>query len=117
MKQPQLGHEIASLRRTRGLTQESLASSCGINVRSLQRIESGEVTPRMYTLKRLSEALEYQFQAETGKGELTSKKARWDFNSDQDISQALKTGWMAGILQKLFYYTKPINFLKNLRSN
>ena len=50
MQQPELGKRIAELRRSKELTQDGLAKQCGFNVRILQRIESGSVMPRKYTL-------------------------------------------------------------------
>src|SRR5690606_18323924 len=43
----------------KGLTQEDLVERCNINVRTIQRIEAGEVSPRSYTLKLILEALGY----------------------------------------------------------
>lgn len=57
MKQPKLGTNICSIRNQKGITQKELAESCNIDIRTLQRIESGNVTPRMSTLKLLAEAL------------------------------------------------------------
>jgi transcriptional regulator with XRE-family HTH domain len=59
MKQPELGKKIAELRKTKGLTQEELVEKCNINVRTLQRIEAGEATPRSYTIKIIFAALDY----------------------------------------------------------
>ena len=59
MKQPELGRKISELRKEKGLTQEELVDKCNISVRTLQRIESGEVTPRSYTVKTILAALEY----------------------------------------------------------
>lgn len=59
MKQPELGKKIAELRRAQGLTQEQLVEKCNLNVRTLQRIESGEVVPRSYTIKIIFSALDY----------------------------------------------------------
>jgi transcriptional regulator with XRE-family HTH domain len=59
MKQPELGKKISELRKDKGLTQEELVEKCNINVRTLQRIEAGEVTPRSYTVKTILAALEY----------------------------------------------------------
>lgn len=61
MKQPQLGKHIAQLRQTQGLTQEELVEKCNISVRTIQRIESGDVTPRSYTIKTIFNALDYDF--------------------------------------------------------
>jgi transcriptional regulator with XRE-family HTH domain len=58
MKQPELGKKIAELRKSKGLTQEELVEKCNLNVRTLQRIESGEVTPRSYTIKAIFTALD-----------------------------------------------------------
>ncbi|SFB19555.1 Helix-turn-helix domain-containing protein [Algoriphagus aquimarinus] len=57
MKQPELGKRISEMRRAKGLTQEELVELCNLNVRTIQRIEAGEVTPRSYTIKALFEAL------------------------------------------------------------
>ncbi|MCW9037204.1 helix-turn-helix transcriptional regulator [Altibacter sp.] len=57
MKQPELGQKILELRRQKGLTQEELVEQCNINVRTIQRIEAGEVTPRSFTLKTILNAL------------------------------------------------------------
>ena len=46
MDQPGLGILIADLRKRQGLTQEDLVERCNINVRTIQRIEAGEVNPR-----------------------------------------------------------------------
>jgi len=59
MKQPDLGRKISELRKAKGLTQEELVEKCNISVRTLQRIETGEVTPRSYTIKTILAALDY----------------------------------------------------------
>lgn len=59
MKQPELGKKISELRKAKGLTQEELVEKCNISVRTIQRIESGEVTPRSYTIKTILAALDY----------------------------------------------------------
>ncbi len=61
MKQPELGTTISELRNQRGITQKELAESCNIDIRTLQRIESGSVTPRMSTVKLLAAALSCDF--------------------------------------------------------
>ena len=59
MNQPDLGKKIAEWRKAKGLTQEELVEKCNLSVRTLQRIESGEVTPRSYTIKTIFAALDY----------------------------------------------------------
>jgi transcriptional regulator with XRE-family HTH domain len=58
MEQPALGKRILALRIERGLTQEELVEKCNISVRTIQRIENGEVSPRSYTIKSILAALD-----------------------------------------------------------
>jgi transcriptional regulator with XRE-family HTH domain len=55
MTRTDIGRRIAELRRQQGLTQEELAEKARLNVRTIQRIEQGEVAPRPSTLRMLSE--------------------------------------------------------------
>lgn len=61
IQQPELGKKIANYRKAKGLTQEDLVEKCNLSVRTLQRIEAGEVTPRAYTVKLIFEALELNY--------------------------------------------------------
>ena len=63
MKQPELGKKVAELRKSSGLTQEELVEKCNISVRTIQRIEAGEVVPRSYTLKTILNALGANFDS------------------------------------------------------
>jgi uncharacterized Tic20 family protein len=64
MYQPDLGLKVVELRQEKGLTQEQLAELCEVSARTIQRIESGEVDPRAYTLQCLGKALEFDFGAQ-----------------------------------------------------
>ncbi|MFS4418407.1 helix-turn-helix domain-containing protein [Maribacter sp. 2307ULW6-5] len=66
MKQPALGHKITELRKQKGLTQEELVERCNINVRTLQRIENGEVSPRSYTVRTILSALDHDYESVFG---------------------------------------------------
>lgn len=79
MKQPELGKRISEMRKAKGLTQEQLVEMCNLNVRTIQRIEAGEVTPRSYTVKALFEALGIEGkEVEPTESELThSSKLPW----------------------------------------
>ncbi|QCR23159.1 helix-turn-helix domain-containing protein [Pontibacter sp. SGAir0037] len=72
MIQPELGKKILDLRKAKGLTQEELVEKCNISVRTLQRIESGEVTPRSYTIRIIFAALDYNHADVIGKNNLIS---------------------------------------------
>jgi transcriptional regulator with XRE-family HTH domain len=66
MKQPELGIKINEIRNQNGITQKELADSCNVDIRTIQRIESGEVIPRMSTLKLISETLEIELSTFNG---------------------------------------------------
>jgi transcriptional regulator with XRE-family HTH domain len=61
IQQPELGRKIADYRKAKGLTQEDLVEKCNLSVRTLQRIEAGEVKPRTSTVKLIFEALELNY--------------------------------------------------------
>jgi transcriptional regulator with XRE-family HTH domain len=67
MKQPDLGRKISELRLAKGLTQGELAEICKLSLRTIQRIESAEVTPRSYTIKLIFESLDYEIYNSFGK--------------------------------------------------
>lgn len=49
---------IKELRTKKGFTQQQLADETGMTLRTVQRIENGEVKPSLYSLKNLSRVLE-----------------------------------------------------------
>jgi len=57
MKNIDLAKKIKELRIRKGFSQEQLAEAAQINLRTVQRIESGETEPRGDTLQRLAIAL------------------------------------------------------------
>ena len=88
MKQPELGKKISELRKAKGLTQEELVEKCNLNVRTVQRIEAGEVSPRTYTIKAIFEALEYHWD----------KVSNLDHQIAEKPSPLLYASFGAGIL-------------------
>jgi uncharacterized Tic20 family protein len=64
VNQPDLGLKVSDLRQQKGLTQEQLAELCEVSPRTIQRIESGEVDPRAFTLHCLGTVLEFDFGEE-----------------------------------------------------
>jgi len=57
MKNTNLAKKIKELRTRKGFSQDELAETAKINLRTVQRIESGETEPRGDTLRRLALAL------------------------------------------------------------
>lgn len=63
MQQPELGKRLTALRKEKNLTQEELVEKSHVSVRTIQRIEAGEVLPRMSTVKILLEALGEDYES------------------------------------------------------
>lgn len=57
-----IAHLIKTYRLAKGLTQSQLAECTGVSLRSIQRIESGAVVPRTYTLTVLSNELGFEIE-------------------------------------------------------
>ena len=55
------GRLIKELRIKKGMTQEELAEKTEVSARTIQRIENGEVDPRLYTLQMIAKALEVNY--------------------------------------------------------
>ena len=65
MQQPLLGKRLTDLRKAKNLTQEELVEKSRVSVRTIQRIEAGEVLPRTYTVKILLAALGESYESFT----------------------------------------------------
>ena len=63
MQQPELGRQLTALRKEKNMTQDELAGKSHVSVRTIQRIEAGEVLPRMVTVRILLEALGENFES------------------------------------------------------
>jgi transcriptional regulator with XRE-family HTH domain len=63
MQQPELGLRLIALRKQKNLTQEELVEKSNVSVRTIQRIENGDVLPRISTVKILLKALEESYES------------------------------------------------------
>ena len=88
MKQPELGQQISEIRKQRGYTQSELAEECNVDIRTIQRIETGEVTPRLFTLRIINEKLgtNLDLNGDSGNRKLAGS------------AKIIRTGWIAGII-------------------
>lgn len=108
MKQPELGRKITLLRKEKGLTQEELVDRCNISVRTLQRIEAGEVTPRSYTVKTILAALDYDLSKISDNDADRKGLSEWlkdtfliDIDPDRSgtfLVKQLNTAWILGLV-------------------
>ena len=53
-----IGERIKEIRISKGFTQIELSEKSGIAVRTIQRIENSDVTPSIYSLNAIGEALD-----------------------------------------------------------
>jgi len=91
MKQPELGKRLNEIRIQKGITQKELSDLCSVDIRTIQRIEAGEVEPRMSTVKILAAALEYD--------ELVSPQNTAIIKSDQ-----FRTVLLISLIAGFFYF-------------
>lgn len=102
MKQPELGKIILDLRTQQGLTQEELVEKCNISVRTIQRIESGEVTPRPYTIKTILEVLGYDL-GKIKSESLKNFKNHLTVRENQEILRSIKILRIAIVFGVLYF--------------
>lgn len=105
MKQPELGIKISELRKSKGFTQEELVEKCNISVRTIQRIEAGEVTPRSYTIKTILSALDYDLEQIQTENNSIAKEFKKLFLLEVDdskeasfLTKHLTIAWISGIV-------------------
>lgn len=76
----------------KGFTQEDLAAKTDISVRTIQRIENGEVDPRAYTLQTIATALEVEYAV------LTHDESERSPSDDKDTNKWLPLLHLSGLL-------------------
>jgi len=133
MKQPELGKKISELRKARGLTQEELVEKCNIGVRTIQRIEAGEVTPRSYTIKTILAALESDIKLVSEEENIPDTFTKWlkrlflidvDLNEpSESFVKQLNIAWIVGLIYFIlglfesvsdyFMYAKGLEIFNN----
>ncbi|MGB0891970.1 MAG: helix-turn-helix domain-containing protein [Flavobacteriaceae bacterium] len=110
MKQPELGKKISEIRKQKGLTQEELVEQCNINVRTIQRIEAGEVTPRSYTVKAILEVLGVNFDEVIKDEQIDHLK---NLSSVKKPIKKLNLAWVFGIVFFLISFVEyPMDFMR-----
>lgn len=112
MKQPALGQKISEIRKSKGLTQEELVEQCNISVRTIQRIEAGEVTPRSYTIKTILSALDYDIEKISIENNLTKEFKKLFLLEIDDKKEAsflikqLNIAWISGCIYFLLGFAE-----------
>ena len=115
MKQPELGKRILELRKEKGLTQEELVEQCNINVRTIQRIEAGEVNPRSYTVKLILEVLGEDFKIIESTSVEEKRKNNWTKSELKTLNNSWVYGvfytiiTLVGILMEVYFSTHKVS--------
>jgi len=93
-----ISKKIKEQRLLLGLTQEDLAAKTQLSVRTIQRIESGEVDPRTYTLQVLAEALQVDLDF------LTREKLPKEMDDNKFLSLLHLSGLFVFILPPVIFW-------------
>lgn len=75
MSNSSIGQDIRKIRTSKGLSMEALSDMSGVSLRTIQRIENGESTPRGYTLNQITKALEIDIEELTKKEDSSTNEA------------------------------------------
>lgn len=98
MKNLELGRRVKVLRQSACLSQEELAENAQLSLRTIQRIEIGETTPRGDTLRRLAMALQ------VSPGDLMD----WQIQEDKGFLTAMNLACLAFLLFPLLGVVIPL---------
>jgi len=113
-----IGEHIKEIRISKGLTQLELSEKSGIAVRTIQRIENGEVTPSIYSLNAIGAALDIKLNEVPNvenEGKFEFKIVISNFsNLFVDSRTLIKRNWKALILISTFLF--GILYFKDLKS-
>ena len=101
MQQPELGMKLTVLRKERNLTQEELVEKSRVSVRTIQRIEAGEVMPRMFTVKILLEALGVSYESFTKTNQVMESQTK-------TLPSANRNTLLIGVLAGMIYLIAEI---------
>jgi len=52
-----LGHNIKTIRESKGISQQQLAAECNFEKSNMSRIEAGNTNPTIYTLNKIANAM------------------------------------------------------------
>lgn len=91
-KQHMIADMVKGSRTTKGYTQKELSDISKISLRSIQRIENGEVVPRMYTLKTLANCLDFSLDFLNEEEEENNKVHNVKGNRERKIILSIGSG-------------------------
>jgi len=98
---------VKSQRLAKGYTQQQLADMTRVSLRSIQRIENGEVIPRSYTLTILAEQLELDLQGISSTPILSNNEAIFNSNKPKKMIISVGLGITIPLLAAAFLSQAP----------
>ncbi|PPL04787.1 helix-turn-helix domain-containing protein [Parapedobacter indicus] len=98
-----IGQLVKAGRIEKNYTQQQLAELSGISLRSVQRIESGQVSPRRYTLNLLADILETDFSERQPVPEATSN----NFSRERRLILSIGLGLLWLLLGLAYVFQSP----------
>lgn len=90
MEKTKIAERLATLRKRKGLSQEQLSNLSGVALRTVQRIEAGQVSSHPQTLVLLAAALEIGIEKLTASDQPVKEKQQ----SDESMSVQSKKNWL-----------------------
>ncbi|MEQ8412874.1 MAG: helix-turn-helix domain-containing protein [Imperialibacter sp.] len=107
------GEQIVGARKSQGYSQEELSHVSGISLRTIQRIEKGEVNPRGYTLKTLAQSLKIELRDLTTQDVSTDDKAASKIRSLNTLGLLVILFPLVSALIQIVYWTKNKHLLSS----
>lgn len=80
---PDLHIQVKTIRESQGISQQKLADNVGLTWRSIPNIESGNVNPKISTLKKIAEFLNCELKILMIPGERFNKNVTADISSTE----------------------------------
>lgn len=111
-----IGNYIKEKRLQKGMTQEDLAIKSDITVRTVQRIESGDVDPRSFTLLAIASALDVDYN-ELINADLPPISEKISSNESFWIAMLHLSGLLVLIIPTVIIWVKKEGENPNMRSH
>ena len=111
----QLQQQLSNARKERGLTQEELAEKANLTVRTIQRIETGDTVPRVYTIKAIAKALDLPFESLQVHNKEVTGSTGTDTADTSHFLQLLVLSCFSYLLVPFVHFLLPLFLLRRHR--
>tara|TARA_B100001093_G_scaffold518552_1_gene603825 strand:- start:11256 stop:11675 length:420 start_codon:yes stop_codon:yes gene_type:complete len=87
---------------------------CNITVRTIQRIEAGETTPRSYTIKTILNAMGFEYESVFGKKHISGKFDKVLRIYPSNLNNVLISALIAGIVYFIVGFVETVFYAPSL---